>query len=126
MGGGAMISEHDLLARFERVERQRDGDWLVRCGAHDDGRPSLHVTLANDRWLLKCLAGCSFNEVCDAHGIRPADLFQSNGNGPAIEATYDYGDENGRLLYQVVRKPGKRRRFALPRLALPAFRERVE
>ena len=105
-----MISEEELLARFERVERQRDDDWLVRCRAHDDGRPSLHITLAKDRWLLKCLAGCSFDAVCDAHDIRQADLFQSNGNGngSVIEATYDYVDETGRLLYQAVRKPGKR------------------
>jgi 5S rRNA maturation endonuclease (ribonuclease M5) len=103
-----VIAEDELLARFERVERQRDGDWLVRCRAHADGGPSLHVTRARDRWLLHCLAGCSLEDVLRAAGLEARDLFVQNGAGPPIVATYPYTDERGELLFQVVRREGKR------------------
>jgi hypothetical protein len=35
-----MIGEAEMLDRFERVKRQRDGDWLVTCPAHGDSNPS--------------------------------------------------------------------------------------
>ena len=56
-GVRAMIGEADVLARFERVERRRDGDWFVRYPAHADPQPSLHITRRGDRWLLHCFAG---------------------------------------------------------------------
>jgi 5S rRNA maturation endonuclease (ribonuclease M5) len=98
-----VIPERDMLARFERVERQREGDWLVACPSHDDGRPSLHITLEPERWLVHCLAGCSFEAVCGAARLTPADLAAQNGNGRREVELYDYTDEAGVLLFQVVR-----------------------
>ena len=97
-----MISEHDLLGRFDGVKRQREGDWLVRCPAHDDGRPSLHITRREDRWLIHCLAGCETARVLDAARLTYDDLFTSNGR-PAIVAEYTYSDEHGQPLYVVER-----------------------
>jgi hypothetical protein len=101
---GGVIGQEDMLERFDRVRRLADGSWLVTCRAHEDRNPSLHITLSGDRWLLDCKAGCSFEEVLAQAGLKASDLFAENGSARReIVATYDYVDETGRLLFQVVR-----------------------
>jgi 5S rRNA maturation endonuclease (ribonuclease M5) len=97
-----MIAEADLLARFEKVERQREGDWLVRCPAHADGRPSLHVTHSTERWLLHCLAGCTFDEVREAAGLAPEDIGAGRNSREPV-AIYTYTDEESKPLFEVGR-----------------------
>jgi 5S rRNA maturation endonuclease (ribonuclease M5) len=101
-----MIAERELLARFEKVKRQADGSWLAscRCSVHRNGdrHPSLHLTLTTDRWLLDCKAGGDIEDVMASARLEWTDLFSSNGKG-RIAATYDYVDENGKLLFQAVR-----------------------
>jgi 5S rRNA maturation endonuclease (ribonuclease M5)/archaellum biogenesis ATPase FlaH len=104
-----MIAEAQLLERFERVHRLRDGDWMVTCPAHKGGQertPSLHVTRGRDRWLLCCLAGCTFAEVVEAAGLDPRDLSESNGR-PAFTDQYTYTDESGKPLFHVFRTEDK-------------------
>jgi hypothetical protein len=60
------------------------------------------------RCLLHCHAGCTLEAVCRAIDLEPKDLFvvepRQNTRGESrIVATYDYQDETGSLLYQVVR-----------------------
>jgi 5S rRNA maturation endonuclease (ribonuclease M5) len=99
-----MIAEAEMLERFDRVRRLADGSWLVACRAHEDTNPSLHITLSGDRWLLDCKAGCSFEDVLAQARLEASDLFAENGSGRReIVAAYDYTDETGRLLFQVVR-----------------------
>jgi putative DNA primase/helicase len=98
-----MIGEADMLDRFEKVRRLADGSWMVCCRAHEDRRPSLHITLTPERWLLACQAGCEVAEVLAAAGLDWPDLFVKNGNGRFDVAAYDYVDERGELLFQCVR-----------------------
>jgi hypothetical protein len=73
------------------------------CPAHDDTRASLSVTEGADgRVLLKCHAGCSIEQILAVLGKTTADLFPTKREA-RIVATYDYTDETGALLYQVVR-----------------------
>jgi putative DNA primase/helicase len=52
--------------------------------------------------LLHCHAGCSQHDVIDA--LKARGLWQQEQiENPRIIATYDYTDEQGHLLYQVVR-----------------------
>src|SRR3954451_19820299 len=107
-----MISEHDLLARFDRVEPRGPRDWLVSCPAHDDRQPSLHITLKPERWQLHCFAGCTFEAVCAAAALKPGDLTDSpsrNGRrrGKIVE-TYEYVDAAGTPLFEVCRFEPKR------------------
>jgi putative DNA primase/helicase len=82
-----------------------NGSW--RCPAHDDRSPSLSVSKANDGTVLvHCHAGCSSADVLAALDLELRDLFVRR-NGDDLTA-YDYVDERGELLFQVVRKPGKR------------------
>ncbi len=96
-----MISEHDMLERFEKV-RPVHGGWMACCPAHDDRNPSLSVTLKDDRWLLRCHAGCAAGDVLAAVDLEWGDLFSENGKREIVE-TYPYVDEAGELLFQVVR-----------------------
>ena len=61
--------------------------------------------------MLKCHGGCSVDDICSAIGINPRDLFvakaePTNGHRRNV-VTYDYCDETGALLFQVVRTDPK-------------------
>jgi len=64
----------DLLAQLKGVGRIGDG-WTARCPAHDDRHNSLSVHHRDGRWLLRCHAGCGWQEIVDALRIDAADLF---------------------------------------------------
>lgn len=96
--------------------RRRGKEWRARCPSPNHGAdgsdrtPSLSVAEGEDgRVLIHCHAGCSLAQVLEAVGLKMADLYPlNNGNAPSeIAATYDYRDEVGTLLYQVVRKHPK-------------------
>jgi hypothetical protein len=94
----------ETIAAVRRDGRNRD----TRCPAHDDHRASLSVGLGDDgRILLHCHAGCAFDAIMAAAGLRHADIFpesKHSDTGPRrIVGTYDYRDERGELLSQAVR-----------------------
>ena len=96
----------EILERFENVKRRGD-HWEARCPAHEDRKPSLSITVgSNDRTLLKCHANCAIEDIVAAAGLQIRDLFVDeqplNGSRRIVE-TYGYVDENGRLLFEVVR-----------------------
>jgi putative DNA primase/helicase len=115
-----------ILAMLPDARKSGTG-WSACCPAHEDRQPSLSIAEGEDgRVLLKCHAGCSLEAICEAMGLKPTDLFAvststvlpaglgkqeyrghangQEGNGqPQIVATYDYRDEHGELLFQVVR-----------------------
>jgi hypothetical protein len=95
-----------LLPRLHGVRRCGKG-WTARCPAHDDRHASLSVHGGdNGALLVKCHAGCDTAAVLAAVGLELRDLFPAP-EAPrrlvATVATYDYKDEGGQLLYQVVR-----------------------
>jgi len=97
----------------------------VRCPFHEDGSPSLHVNPQKQLWTCRACdqqGGDVFAFLMKFEGItfgaalaRAAEhagmshvTAASQRPAPAkIEATYDYRDEQGQLLYQVVRREGK-------------------
>lgn len=98
----------DLLARLHGVRKTGQDRWLALCPAHDDHNPSLSISVADGKILLKCFAGCSVERICARLGIEVADLFLDRKTLEKPEAIYEYYDEQGNLLYQVLRFPGKR------------------
>lgn len=76
----------NFIVRLEFARQRRPNQWLSRCPAHDDHRPSLLVETADDdRLLVYCYAGCSAAEVVAALGLSLADLFpkrESDDQGP--------------------------------------------
>ena len=69
----------DLLERLNGVRRSGEG-WSARCPAHEDRQNSLSVRQSDDRWLVKCHAGCDFEAIAAALGLSPADFFAAGGN----------------------------------------------
>jgi hypothetical protein len=98
-----------VLERLQGVKPAGQAQWMARCPAHDDRRASLSISRGEGgRCLLHCHAGCTLEAVCRAIGMEPKDLFVAEHHQQArttsrIVATYDYRDESGTLLYQVVR-----------------------
>jgi 5S rRNA maturation endonuclease (ribonuclease M5) len=79
------------------------------CPGHEDRNPSLSVTNGNGRVLVHDHGGCPLEAVLAPLGLNKRDLFEEPRTANAerersrIVATYDYVDEQGTLLYQVVR-----------------------
>jgi hypothetical protein len=98
-----------VLSRFKNV-RQTGGGWQACCPAHEDRQASLSINTGDDgRTLLYCHAGCTVEAVVGKLGLTMRDLTPTSngkhgGNGkPEIVVAYNYQDEQGELLYQVVR-----------------------
>lgn len=114
--------EQVLRALGDRGLRRNGKGWQARCPAHDDSRASLSINEGTDgRALLHCHAGCDTAVVVSGLGLKLADLMPprteagprpkgavgDNPRRPRVVATYDYCDERGELLYQVIRREPK-------------------
>lgn len=105
----------DILNKLQKVKKLANGEYVACCPGHEDNKPSLSVTQEADKILLNCHAGCMPEKIVESIGLTMADLFikdeplpQPVKDKPAkIVATYDYQDEKGNLLYQVVRMEPK-------------------
>ncbi len=87
-----------------RLQGRKSGSgWIAKCPAHDDSKPSLSLQLINGKLLVHCHAGCDQRTVVAA--LKSRDLWPEPAPRTVtrIVATYDYTDEFGTLLYQVVR-----------------------
>jgi hypothetical protein len=99
-----------VLSRLENVKKTGAG-YTARCPAHDDCHSSLKIDTGDrGQALIYCHAGCVTSAVVAALDMTLADLYppksaivNHNGHGRRIVATYDYRDEAGTLLYQVLR-----------------------
>jgi len=109
------------VARYYRIRlprlRQTDADeWRGPCPIHGGQRDSFAVERQTGRWychsecarggsvydLEMALSDCDFaTAAAEVRGIVGGP--ESNGAGRKITATYDYRDERGELLFQVVR-----------------------
>jgi hypothetical protein len=99
----------EILNKLQKVKKLSSGGYAALCPAHEDHNPSLSVTQKDNKILLHCHAGCATDAVISHLQIEIKDLFIDNPEtttpvNPAIAATYDYKDEKGNVLYQVVRQ----------------------
>jgi hypothetical protein len=67
----------DVLARLENVRRSGDG-YLAKCPAHKDIQNSLSIHHRDNKWLLKCHAGCDWRAIISAIGVAPNQLFDND------------------------------------------------
>jgi hypothetical protein len=91
--------------------RKSGAGWMASCPGHDDQNPSLSITDAEDgKMLLHDFGGCSQERVIEtlrAKGLWHSRPTHATKQYSRIIATYDYTDEQGRLLYQVCRTEPK-------------------
>jgi putative DNA primase/helicase len=92
----------DAIARGLQARRS-GSEWMAKCPAHDDRHPSLSIRESSGKPLVHCHAGCKQRDVIAA--LKARGLWKSERRPLARRtiATYDYCDEYGELLYQVVR-----------------------
>lgn len=111
----------DVLERLDGVLSRGVDRWVARCPAHDDHTQSLSITRGNDgQAVLHCHAGCEWTAISKALDIatpRPKDGKRRQFGKPI--AVYDYHDEAGELLFQVVRDEHKNFRQRRPTGAEP-------
>jgi hypothetical protein len=104
-----LIGEH-----FDGFKRVGNG-YMALCPVHSDTRPSLSINEAPDGpILLYCHAGCPTKDIMTVTGLSFNNLRPDGPVPRLIAATYDYVDENGTLLYQVVRYRPKDFRHRVP------------
>lgn len=101
-----------LLDRLQATEAHRLQAWSATCPAHRDRHRSLWLVIPHGRRaFLYCVAGCPEARILEALGL-PREALRP----PAarVVATYDYRDDQGMLLFQVLRYSPKRFRERWP------------
>jgi hypothetical protein len=83
-----------IIAALEAADCRQGRGWL--CPAHDDRNASLSLSTGDDgRVLVKCFAGCPFEEIASALGLEPRDFFDGGEGGsypPDNRATAQHPD----------------------------------
>lgn len=97
----------DFAQRVRQAIPQGNG-WMAFCPAHDDHHNrSLSFRDADGRVLIHCFAGCEPQAVVTSCDLTMSDLFfdadGTNGQTDRIARIYDYCDEVGNLISQVLR-----------------------
>ena len=91
----------------DRIKSRRGDQVQVLCTMHEDRSPSLSVNLANGRWT--CFAGCGQGDAFSFEMKRTGCSFPEAKRAVLGEPErktvkkYNYVDETGSLLYQVLR-----------------------
>jgi replicative DNA helicase len=87
-----------ILQKLKNVKKTSTG-WSSVCPGHEDNSNSLSITVGTDgKLLLYCFVGCKFEHILASLG---------EGQKAVIDKTYRYVDEDGKLLYEVIRKHPK-------------------
>lgn len=94
------MSSSKLTEILDLLQAKRSGSqWMAKCPAHEDSKPSLSISEEGGKILLHCHGGCETKDVLGAMGMTYEDLRE----GPRIVAEYNYHNERGEVLFQVVR-----------------------
>jgi len=67
-----------ILDQLESVRRIKPDQWVACCPAHEDSTPSLAIRDTGDKLLMRCYAGCTFQEIADALGMHPREFFRDS------------------------------------------------
>lgn len=90
------MSADAIISKLEKCKRTGNGNWLACCPAHEDKSPSLTLHEAQDgRILVRCWAGCSFEEIVGAVGLGYEPWFPPKQEGdfrPAVKRPYPAAD----------------------------------
>ena len=66
-GNRKMLSE--WTDALERLGKRRGGNGNWQCPAHEDRNPSMSLKEENGKVLVRCFAGCTFEQIRDALGL---------------------------------------------------------
>lgn len=77
-----MAAVERVLSALEGVRKGDDGNWTALCPAHEDREQSLSVRQGRKGALVKCFAGCEFEQIAAALGLELTDLFDRDDEEP--------------------------------------------
>ncbi len=101
----------EILAKLKNCHQVRNGEYTADCpvpGHHTPER-HLYITDAGDKALVTCFNRHSYKDICRALGYDNLSYKSAYGprvgrySGRRVTALYDYRDETGQLLFQVIR-----------------------
>lgn len=115
-------AREDLTWVYQKLEglKPSGNGWIAaKCPFHDDSNPSFAFEKSTGNW--KCHAGCGEGNVFDfrgrVDGLQFPDSMFALGDELGIsrpvnpsgqKTTYDYLNKEGKILFQVVKSPGKK------------------
>lgn len=113
--------KHEAILSHFQIIRQYGDKAQCRCPCHDDKQASLTVTKGRKGAMIYCHAGCAFEDIIQAVGLKKQDLFYEDKPWGSswkayiegreqrrIEAVYHYGSLNGQYTFTKVRLEGKK------------------
>jgi len=77
----------EFLALVETPRPIGPGKFQGPCPSHHDKHPSFNITEGGQGILVKCWAGCSVEDICQALGIQVRDLFYDSDSAPSPRQT---------------------------------------
>ena len=90
----------DFLSQLEGVKRSGKRGWLALCPGHDDHKQSLSIIESDGKILLKCFAGCEFDDIMRPLNLEARELFldgqKTEPQQRKVVAVYKYTDANGK------------------------------
>lgn len=101
MSNATELVLEQLKAHGSTMQARGNFRWVGTCPAHDDKRASLSIGQGKDAVIVKCFAGCSYDDVMHAIGLNPSDGFDNKKH-----SAYRYRDGE-RTVRTVYRMPGK-------------------
>jgi putative DNA primase/helicase len=103
--GGDLVTVAEIAHHLKG--RKCGAGYVAKCPSHDDKNPSLSLSDSAGKLLVHCHAGCAQSDVIVALKARGLWPEGETSHQSFITASYDYTDEAGKLLYQVVRTEPK-------------------
>lgn len=105
----------EILKHFDpdSTKPMKNGEYRTKCPAHNDEHPSLYIkeNPENGKILLKCMVGCTVEDIVEAAGLEMKDLFSASDKSQedhmsfptkgVTEGTYYYCDKKNT---QIARK----------------------
>lgn len=82
------------ISRMLRGKRIKPGQYLAKCPAHPDKKPSLSIREGRKCVLLKCWPGCTVEEIVFSMGLKMSDLWHSKSYYVAPEISQRIKDEH--------------------------------
>ena len=92
-----------ICSKREQVKHNKNGIAAL-CPSHNDKNPSLSASYTDEKILVNCQAGCSFDNIVSVLGMEQSQFFAPKETSiPKIVARYRYEDKDGEHAFDVVR-----------------------
>ena len=93
-----------ICSKLEQVKHNKNGIAAL-CPSHNDKNPSLSASYTDEKILVNCQAGCSFDNIVSVLGMEQSQFFAPKETSipKKIVARYRYEDREGNHAFDVVR-----------------------